>query len=84
MNKINIIVINAGVLETNELFSGYDRAKCIAKSEKRFLELCKEYDSHFDTYTQEKINDILDDGYHETGDTTISISWPELRDCDRY
>lgn len=84
MTFINIILINSGAIHINELFYGESEEKCKAKAERRFLEMCREYDKHFNSLTQEDIDGILDDGFYESHNGTIDISiiWPDCTDTD--
>lgn len=45
-----------------------------AKAEEIFLNKCKEIDPKFATFDEDDIEDILADGYYESGEFTVCIN----------
>ena len=63
------------IMIQNDLVTDTYKCKNGEQAEKKFLEICKERLSNFDTYNKDDISAILEQGYERFGKKTISIVW---------
>ncbi|MEK6882946.1 MAG: hypothetical protein AABY22_25200 [Nanoarchaeota archaeon] len=68
LNPYVILIKDNLIIETFKCKNGQE-------VEKKFLKACKEMISNFDTYNQDDISVILEDGFERYGDGSISIVW---------
>ena len=68
LNPYVILIKDNLIIETFKCKNGQE-------VEKKFLEACREMISNFDTYNQDDISVILEQGYERFGKKTISIVW---------
>lgn len=57
------------------IFNG-EKKDIVDKAEKTFLEICSENIDDFDTYTDDDLTAILDNGYAQWGENSVAIVWP--------
>jgi hypothetical protein len=75
----NVVTIRGGVVEDNALFSGSDTAEAAGKAERQFLSACRMHLPGFESYEQERIDELIENGCAEFDGGAICISWPSNR-----
>ena len=74
----NIVVVKDEVVNENILIVGAELTEVNAKSEKIFLDKCKNYIFGFENYSHEEIQFLLNEGYVTFMGGSICITFPEM------
>lgn len=85
ITNINVVVIKEGVVDEAHLFSGKNRARVAKQAEAFFCKKVKELQPDYtERWNEEDWGYALDDGYIETHDGSVCITWPtEHRERER-
>lgn len=78
MYYISVIVIKNDVVDANYLFSGEHSRNVAEQAELKFYDLCSQYVSNWDEYTDEDKEIVVDEGYCGFVTGSVCISWPDL------
>lgn len=72
---INIIVLDNS---DNTILENHCVIEDVGKAEELFIEKCEENFSNFNEYSDEDIQNILDNGYEASTHRTVFISWATI------
>lgn len=75
--EINVVVIKDNVVDEVHLFRGKNRTRVVKQAEAYFCKKVKELQPDYtEGWNEEDWGYALDDGYIETHDGSVCITWP--------
>lgn len=74
--NVLVVVIENNAVQESRLFNG-EHAEVIKLAEKTFLDYANGMVPDFESFSEEDIQGILDEGYVELPNGSICLAWPE-------